>query len=136
LEAVDDQLRLALPQSPRPVTKPGDLSDALYLELAQQKLDVVMADGLVTRWSGRLGDQPRSAEVRIQFRSAGDLTRELAAVALVVGRYKRSYGLDIPVFEVVELGTGGVTRIDPAKAEAYYQDRLAIEALLSSIAGR
>ena len=94
------------------------------------------ADGVVTKWIGRTGDEPKSAEVRISYRSGGDLTRELGAIALVVGRYKRFYRLDIPVFEVTEVGARGVTRIRAEDAEAYYQARMSLEDLLKTLTKR
>ncbi len=136
LVLLDAELRKSLSATPRAVREAGDLSDALMIELVQQRLEVVEANGLVTKWVGKQGDEPRVAEVRVRYRSGGDMARELGAVALVVGRYKRFYRLDIPVFEVTELGTGGVTRIDPDKAEAYYQARISLEQLLASIAGK
>ncbi|MFN7147651.1 MAG: hypothetical protein ACK4YP_28035, partial [Myxococcota bacterium] len=134
LVLLDAELRKSLSPTPRAVKKAGDLSDALLLELVQQRVQVVAADGLVTKWIGRLGDEPKTAEVRVRYRSGGDMSRELGAIALVVGRYKRFYHLEMPVFEVTEEGTGGVTTIDPDKAEAYYQARLTLEELLGSIA--
>ncbi|MDP2316461.1 MAG: hypothetical protein Q8P41_26425 [Pseudomonadota bacterium] len=133
LVALDVELRAALSPHPRDVKEAGDLSDALLVELLQQRLDVIDANGVVTKWVGRKGDEPKSAEVRISYRSAGDLSRELGGIALVVGRYKRFYRLDIPLFEVTEVGTRGVTRIDAANAESYYQARITLEDLLLSL---
>jgi hypothetical protein len=133
---LDVELRAALPTHPRDVKEAGDLSDALLVELVQQRLEIIEADGVVTKWIGRKGDEPKSAEVRISYRSGGDLTRELGAIALVVGRYKRFYRLDIPVFEVTEVGARGVTRIRAEDAEAYYQARMSLEDLLKTLTKR
>ena len=134
LVALDVEIRHLLSPTPRAVEKAGDLSDALLVELVSARLEVIQADGLVTKWVGRHADEPKSAEVRIRYRSAGDMSRELGTIALIVGRYKRTFRLDMPVFEVTEVGTGGVTRIDADKAEAYYQARITLEELLQSIA--
>lgn len=136
LALLDAELRASLAANPRQIRAPEDLSNALLVELVQQRVQVEAADGLVTRWVGKKGDEPRTAEVRIRYRSGGDMARELGAIALVGGRYKRLYRLEMPVFEVTELGTNGVTTIDPEKAEAYYQARLSLEELLGSIAGK
>ncbi len=133
LALLEQELRTALPATPRLVEKDGDLSDALLLELVQLRVDVVNADGHVTKWVGRHLDEPKKAEVRIQYRSTGDISREMGAIAMVVGRYKRLYRLDIGVFEVTEMAAQGQTRIDPDKAEALYQARLSLEKLLASI---
>ncbi|MDO9280277.1 MAG: hypothetical protein Q7U06_00070, partial [Pseudomonadota bacterium] len=107
LVELDAQLRADLTPHPRDVKEPGDLSDALMIELMRQRLDVIDASGLVTKWIGKKGDEPKTAEVRITYRSGGDMSRELGAIALVVGRYKRFYRMDMPVFEVVEAGARG-----------------------------
>jgi hypothetical protein len=135
LVELDAQLRADLTPHPRDVKAKGDLSNALMIELLRQRLDVVDATGNVTKWIGRKGDEPKIAEVRISYRSGGDMSRELGAIALVVGRYKRFYRMDVPVFEVTELGTRGLTKIDAEKAEAYYQARLTLEGLLTSLTG-
>jgi len=136
LVLLDAELRRSLPSTPRAVKQAGDLSDALLLELVSQKLAVESAEGLVTKWVGRLGDEPQSAEVRVRYTTNGDIGRELGAIALVVGRYKRFYRLQIPVFEVTELSSNGVTLIDAERAEAYYQARLSLQELLASISGK
>jgi hypothetical protein len=136
LRAIEATLRANLPPLPRGVSKPGDLSDALLLELVQEQVQVEKADGRVTKWVGRRLDEPKTAEVRIQYRTTGDFSREMAAIALVVGRYKRLYRLDMPVLEVTETSTQGMTRIDPEKAEGFYQARVTIDELLGSIAGK
>lgn len=135
LVALDAELRADLSAHPRSVKEKEAFSDALLIELLQQRLDVVVASGLVTRWIGRKGDEPARAEVRIEYRTGGDPSRELGAIALVVGRYKRFYRMEMPVFEVTEADTRTVTTIDAEKAEDYYQARLSLEGLLSSIHG-
>lgn len=132
---LDAEIRQYLSPTPRAVEKAGDLSDALLVELVGARLEVVEAEGLVTKWIGRHGDEPKSAEVRVKYRSNGDMSRELGTIALVVGRYKRLYRLEMPVFEVTDVGTNRMTRIDPDKAEAYYQARITLEELLQAIAG-
>ncbi|MDP2309730.1 MAG: hypothetical protein Q8P18_27165 [Pseudomonadota bacterium] len=133
LVALDAQLRADLTATPRAVEKAGDLTDALLVELVRQRLDHVEATGVVTKWIGKKGDEPRTAEVRITYRSSGDMSRELGAIALVVGRYKHLYHLEVPVFEVTEVSARGLTKLDANKAELYYQARITLEELLTSI---
>ncbi len=133
LVELDADLRSLLAAHPRDVKEAGDFSDALLVELVQLRVEVIEANGLVTKWIGKKGDEPKSAEVRVSYRSAGDMSRELGAIALVVGRYKRFFRMDMPVFEVTEVGARGVTRIDANQAEAYYQARITLEELLTSL---
>jgi hypothetical protein len=133
LRAMEQELRSTLTPTPRLIAVPGDFTNALTVELVQQRVDIRTADGNVTKWIGRKGDEPRIAEVRIVYRSRGEISRELGAIGLVVGRYKRLYRLDMPVFEVTEEGTGGTTKIDPERAEAFYQARITLQAFLQSL---
>jgi hypothetical protein len=130
---MEQELRSTLTPTPRLIAVPGDFTNALTVELVQQRVDIRTADGNVTKWIGRKGDEPRIAEVRIVYRSRGEISRELGAIGLVVGRYKRLYRLDMPVFEVTEEGTGGTTKIDPERAEAFYQARITLQAFLQSL---
>ena len=100
-------------------------------------LSELRVDAVVTSWSGKKNDIPRSAEVQVGFRSrAGELDRELAAVGLIVGRYIQSYGLDLARFEVLlDAGDAGVRRwpIDPAQSRNYYIQRVSLPDFLTNM---
>jgi hypothetical protein len=72
--------------------------------------------------------------VHVRLSSDRDLPRQFGAIALVVGRYKRSLRLDIPVLEVIVPGPDGLlsTTLDPKAAEEFYIARITLEALLTA----
>lgn len=133
--ALEQELRANLSPTPRVVRTQDDLQDAVMVELVQFGVDVQSVDVRVTHWVGRKRDEPKTAEVRVTFRKSDDVGRDIGAIALVVGRYKRLYRLDLPVFEVVEAGSGGRTVLDPDKAELFYQARLPLGRFLAEITG-
>lgn len=116
----------------RPVAKPGDLSDALLIDLTNLKVDFETVEAEVTEWSGRYLDQPRRGWVRITLHTAEELDRSLGAVALVVGRYAQVYRIELEPIEVRVRTPAGDRRtlIDPARAMRFYAQELTLEQLL------
>ncbi len=132
LAAVEAELRSVSLGEVREVRKPGDLGDAVLIELQELRLDVERVDAPVGKWGGKKRDDPVMAEVRVSFRSGGKLDRELGAIAMVVGRYKQAYIIDIPVVEA-RWSSGGETRskmIDATLAERFVQGRASLAQLL------
>lgn len=125
MAAVEAELRSVPLGDPHPVSRAGDLGDAILIELQKLRVDVVRVDAPVTKWGGKKLDDPAVAEVRVHFRSRGKLDRELGAVALVVGRYKQRYTIDIPVLEARWESEGGTRAklIDARTAELFTQGR-------------
>lgn len=132
LAAVEAELRSVSLGDVREVRKPGDLGDAVLIELQELRLDVERVDAPVGKWGGKKRDDPVMAEVRVSFRSGGKLDRELGAIAMVVGRYKQAYIIDIPVVEA-RWSSGGETRskmIDAKLAESFVQGRASLAQVL------
>lgn len=134
LARTESELRNQLPPDTKRIREAGDLNDALLLELVQLGVQVGAVDAPVTKWAGRKQDDPRAAEIRIRFTARPEIERDLGAIALVVGRYKRTYRLDIPVFDLTEETTGGHTLVNAEQAEAFYMQRVSLTALLAGIA--
>jgi hypothetical protein len=87
----------------------------------------------VTKWLGRKNDDPDQAEVHVIFHTSGELEHELGAIALVVGRYKRRYTIDIPVVEAIwRNGEQHMAReLDAKKAELFFEGRLTLGQVLA-----
>ncbi len=119
----ESQLRATVPSMLRDVKKEGDLSDALLLDLAQMQVRVHSVDTRIVRWTGRRRDEPRAAEVRIGWTAGDDRDREVAAIALVVGRYARAYRMDLPVFTMQDASGVAITP-RAADVEAFYLGRM------------
>ena len=124
---IEEDLRTQMRGDIREVLDPGGLEDALLIELRSVRVDVASVEARITAWTGRKGDVPKTAELRVRVRSRGELDRELAGTGLIVGKYVQHYGLDVPLFEVWLDGAGGagrLTRMDPEMARLFYLKRL------------
>lgn len=114
------------------VTRDGDLGDGILIDLQKLRLDVERVDAPVLRWVGRKQEDPEQAEVHVTFRSTGELDRELGAIALVVGRYKLRYSIDIPIVEAL-FTVDGMLRsqmLDDKVAEQFYANRTTLKEVL------
>ncbi|GDX80277.1 hypothetical protein LBMAG42_20880 [Deltaproteobacteria bacterium] len=131
-KALEAELRAAPLGDVREVHRPGDLGDALLIELQQLGLEIVSVNATVTRWSGRKSDLPAAAEVRVTFRPSESLNRDLGAILIAAGRYKLHYKLDIPVLEATMSTDEGLqaTVLDPSLAEKFAQSRIGLKAAL------
>jgi hypothetical protein len=132
---LDAELRGKLPPLPKEVKEKGDLADALMVEMVQLGVSVAKVDAPVTKWVGRRLDEPKVAEVRVLWQSSGDLTRDIAAIALVVGRYKKHYQLDLTALELTEQATNKVLALDPVAVEAFYLGRTPLGKFLTAVIG-
>ncbi|MFZ5475215.1 MAG: hypothetical protein ACOZNI_00445 [Myxococcota bacterium] len=130
---LDAELHRLLPREPRVVKEPGDLADALMVELVQLGVSVASVDAPVTKWVGRRLDEPKTAEVRVAFHTSGDLTRDISAIAIVIGRYKSLYKLDVPVVEITEQSQNRTMSFDAAAAEALYKGRIPLGKFLAEL---
>lgn len=131
-KAIEADLRAAPLGDVREVHRPGDLGDALLIELQQLGVEVVSVNATVTRWTGRKDDVPAAAEMRITFRPSDALNRDLGAILIATGRYKLHYKLDVPVLEATMSTDEGLaaTALDSALAEKFAQSRIGLKAAL------
>ena len=118
------------------VAEPGELEEALLIELRRVRVDVTSVRAPVMKWVGRMRDVPQSAEFRIRIRSnGGEFDRELASISMVVGKYIQHYSLDVARFEVVfDLDEGSRSQvIEPELARRLYLQRLALMEFLQQV---
>ena len=127
----------ATPLGPvRPVRKPGDLGDALQIDLQQLGLDVEEIEAPVTRWAGRKDEIPTAANIKVTFRPSGvlegDVARDLGAILLTAGRYKFHYKLEVDKFEAIMDTSDGlkVTQLNAGLAERFAQGRIGLKSAL------
>jgi hypothetical protein len=134
---LDRELRSQLPKDARPIQEAGDFSDNLTVELQQMKVELLNADGLVTKWATVRGEngkreEPQVAEIRITIRESESLARDLGAVGLVVGRYIHLYRLEVPIFQLNVTTEEGVLRknLVPQQADAFYMGTIKLSEFL------
>ncbi len=131
-------LRTRLPQEVQTVKKPGDLGDAILIELQNLQTSVEGVDATVTQWTGPKGDRPKSASVVVTFHDTQSLNRDLLSFGLVLGRYQRAYPeLKIPDARVVfhaDDGDRGLT-IDAESCLEVYSARITVQKYLELAGG-
>ena len=135
---LEDELRGQLMESVLDLNKPGDLDDALLIELRRVRLEVMSTNAEVTSWTGHRQDAPEWADFRLRLRtSEANLQRDLAGVALVVGKYIQHYSLQVEVFEIHLEMEDGLRRLamDPEASAQFFLKRISMEELLESGVG-
>lgn len=135
---VEAQLRASMMAGTQPTATAAELETALFLELNRVRLSVIRVDVSVLATRDDLPDAPPgSVELRLLLRSDGsELDREIAAAAMVVGKYAQAESLAVPVFEIAfdGLADGKAlrTRVDADLARELYAGRLRMGAFLQA----
>lgn len=126
LAQLDQELRAGLRSEVRAIHSDDELGDALLSDLLNLRSTVRDVKATVIKWTGRKQDLPHTAEVRVTLDGPAELDRQLLAVGLVVGRYKRTHRMEVPLLEVYVPGDAGLRKLvlDSARAEAYYEQRI------------
>jgi hypothetical protein len=134
---LEADLRARMVDTPREITAPGQLEDALLIELTRMQVQTASIEAPILTWAGRKNDVPQSAEIHIRYNSSpGQLERELAGIGLVVGRYVHSYALEVPVLDVTIEREGAEPRrlaIDASVAQRFYLKRVDLQAFLDAL---
>lgn len=135
---VESQLRASMMAGTQPTGSAAELETALFLELNRVRLSVIRVDVAVLATRDEVPDgEPVSVELRVLLRSDGtELDREIAAAAMVIGKYVQGDGLSVPTFEVAfdGLADGKAlrTRVDADLAREFYAGRLRMGAFLQA----
>ena len=126
LQQLDEELRAGLRSEVRAIHSDDELGDALLSDLLNVRATVRDVKATVIKWTGRKQDLPHTAEVRVTLDGPAELDRQLLAVGLVVGRYKRTHRMEVPLLEVYVPGDAGLRKLvlDGTRAEAYYERRI------------
>ncbi len=135
---IEREIRSQWLADPRDLVEANDLEDALYVELPRVHIQLVRAKAPITEWGGRKSAQPQAANFLIRYEGrAGERDRELAAIALVVGRYMSIYKLRSDQLTIeIQTASGGTRRIavDPTQALRLYEQRITIVEFLEQLA--
>lgn len=135
---IEREIRSQWLADPRDLVEPTDLEDALYVELPRVHVQVVRAKAPITEWGGRRSAQPQAANFLIRYEARpGERDRELAAIALVVGRYMSIYKLRSDQLTIESQTPSGGTRriaVDPTQALRLYEQRITLVEFLEQLA--
>lgn len=136
---VERTLRTDLMSGAQEATDEEALETALLIELNRVRLSVARVEvTALSRVDGAETGLLESVELRLLLRSDGqELDREIAAAALVVGKYVQHDELAVPVFEVAfdGLQDGKVLRkrVDADLARQFYLGRLPMGDFLAAL---
>lgn len=135
---LEDELRVQLRTEPLHIAGPGDFEDALTIELRRVHVDLTRVEAPIRVWGGKKQDVPQVAEVVLAFTSRpGELDRELAGIALVVGRYVAQHGMEVPRFDVYVEGVSAEPRriaMNAESAQRFFLQRITLTQLLAELA--
>jgi hypothetical protein len=135
--SLEDELRALMLVEIMTIDAQGELEDALFIELRRVRVDLVSVDAEVTAWGGRQLDLPQAARFDVRLRANPDnVDRELAAVALVIGKYIHQYSLEVATFDVVIEGVADtplLRPIDPVAARELYLQRRSLAAFIDGM---
>jgi hypothetical protein len=135
---LEDELRVQLRTEPLRIAGPGDFEDALTIELRRVHVDLTRVEAPIRVWGGKKQDVPQVAEVVLAFTSRpGELDRELAGIALVVGRYVAQHEMEVPRFEVYVEGVSSEPRriaMNAESASRFFLQRITLTQLLAELA--
>jgi hypothetical protein len=142
VEPVSDELR-ALEQELRQTMRtdivdvcsgdPEDIEGAMLIELSRLKVQVATVTSPVYSWSASQNPCPEILDLRVTLKDQGQKSRDLAGVALVVGKYIEHYDWQVRDFEVNWRSDDGTLRgraVDPAKTRDFWGTAVDIRDML------
>lgn len=136
-QRIEDKIRRRISMDVELIHRPGDLEDAMFVELQQAGLRVASVNAEVLEWYGRQNDIPRTADIRLRLRSRnGEVDQELGTAAMVVGKYIARYALVVPRFEVIlEVPDRDPVRwnLNPEDARNLYNQRVTLLEYLTGL---
>ncbi len=130
--AIERDLRDRMTDRPQEIREPGDLEDALLIELKRMPLADLRVKARVLTWSTGRHPAPEVAEIVVDL-TPEELDREIAAVALVVGRYIHRLALDVRRLDLRFRSNGALVAlpIAPEQARAFYRRKISLAELLA-----
>ena len=132
MRQVEAGLRTRMAPNPRESRTETQLSDALLLDIGQMQVRVRSVKVRVVKYSGRRLDEPRAAEVRVDYLPGEDRARDLGAITLVVGRYARMLRMDLPLFTITDT-LGQAVAPTALVVDAFYLGRLDLEKFMAGL---
>ena len=110
-----------------------DIEGAMLIELSRLKVQVASVTSPVYSWSASQNPCPEILDLRVTLKDQGQKTRDLASVALVVGKYIEHYDWQVRDFEVNWRSDDGTLRgraVDPVKTRQFWGTAVDIREML------
>ena len=97
---IEKKLRSSLSEDIIPLVPDASFEDILQVELARFRIQSLQMKAKVTKWTGRKEDRPQKAKVQLTIEGTGEMDYDIAAVALVLGKYMEQYFMDVEELEL------------------------------------
>ncbi len=113
---------------------PEDVESAMLIELSRLKTRVSSIRSSVFAWTSGQSACPEILELSLTLHERGELARDLASVALVVGKYSEYYDWQVRDFQVAFLSEEGTLQgqsLDAEKARRFWGTTLGLREMLA-----
>lgn len=110
-----------------------DIESAMLIELSRLKVRVADVDTTVYAWSHGQSPCPEILDLQATLYDRGELTRDLASVALVVGKYTQHHDWQLREFQVAFRDDQGELRgqsLDPERVRRFWGTELDLRQML------
>ena len=110
-----------------------DIHGALLVELSRLKVQVATVDSPVYRWSESTTPCPEVLDLRVTLNDRGQKSRDLASVALVVGKYIEHHDWQMREFQLSwrsDDGTLRGTEVDPNRVRLFWGAAIGLDDFL------
>ena len=113
---------------------PEDVESAMLIELSRLKTRVSSIRTSVFAWTSGQSPCPEILELNLTLHERGELARDLASVALVVGKYAEYYDWQVRDFQVAFLSEQGTLHgqsLDADKARRFWGTTVGLREMLA-----
>ena len=136
IDQMESALRAQLDKTRiQPINWDKSFGDALQIDLSVMNIHVIKVSAPIKKWRGRRLNEPARATIDLTIRSRGENAKELSSIALVVGKYMRSYNMDVDEISVQseEGDKVFIQEISPEVASKFFLERIDITEFLKSL---
>ena len=130
---LDTELRSKIRPACLSITPDTLVEDVMTVELDAFDIDVVSVRASIVEWTGRKLDRPRTGTFRFRVKGDDSYEYQLAAIALVIGKYMDVYVMDVAKLEVT-IDTRSKSLqfdLDPDLVARYYRENVELRQLFS-----
>ena len=132
---LDTELRSQIRPACLSITPETLVEDVMTVELDAFDIDVVGIRASIVEWTGRKLDRPRTGTFRFRVKGDDSYEYQLAAIALVIGKYMENYVMDVAKLEVTIDTTQKSLQfeLDPDLVARYYRQNIELKQLFGSV---
>ncbi|MEC8379875.1 MAG: hypothetical protein VXZ96_06115 [Myxococcota bacterium] len=132
---LDTALRSQIRPACLSITPETLVEDVMTVELDAFDIDVIGIRASIVEWTGRKLDRPRTGTFRFRVKGDDSYEYQLAAIALVVGKYMENYVMDVAKLEVtIDTKQNSMQfELDPDLVSRYYRQNIDLRQLFNLV---